>query len=1283
MIQQLLLAQLDRLAIRQRWLRLFQFLSLVWLMAAVAGGLLWARGNQSTVGVALPAILLVLTALGLALFVAWKVITRPSNYRWLASEVERSYPELHTSLLAAIEQRPDPLAGEFGYLQTSVMRDALQHAYRHRWPEIIPQRRLLLEAIANGVLFLIFVVALIGALVTAARTAPSLQQAAALILPAGEKFVMTVEPGNAEVERGTSLLILARIRGQMPAEASLHYTTADGEEVTLAMPPSLADPVFGGRIPAVDDELEYFVRAENQTSPKYRVTVFEYPKLERADAKLVYPQYTGMEERTIQDVRTVSAVEGTKLTIQCLLNKRVTTATLVNSRADATGEPIVLAASSADPLKYEATLTLTQSRRLKLELVDDAGRKNQKNDQFTINVLPNQPPVVKPLFPARDLEVSALEELDTKVSVTDDYGVQRVGLSYALAGQTPVEVVLAEKAAPKQKHEFTKQISLEQLGGEPDQLLSYYWWAEDVDAAGNVRRTQTDMYFAEVRPFEEIFRQGEQPPGGQQQQQRQQQQQQGQGQNAQDAQQLAKLQKDIMNATWKLIRREVAPELNKAFADDVEQVRLSQAAAREQASSLAERLQDEKSLAHVEEVLRQMDKAVNELQTAQQTPAREPLPTALAAEQAAYQGLLKLRAREHEVVRQQQQQQQQGQQSQQQSQSRSQQQQQQLNQLDLKQEENRYETQRAAQERQEETAADRENRQVLNRLRELAQRQQDLNERLKELQSALEAAETPKEKEEIRRQLQRLQDEERQILQDTDELQSRLDQPENQERMAEQQRQLDEARDQVRRASEALQQERVGQAAAAGTRAEQQFDELREEFRRRASNRFGEEVQQLRDAARELETKEQEIAEELKGEQEAAKEQPKARSLRDEDMNREPLAQELADQRKRLTNLHEAMRDTIERAEETEPLLTERLYESARNLRDQKIDRALQSAERSVRQGLNQDAQQQEAVAGEGLRQLREGIERAAEGVLGDETEALRRARNNLEQLSRELGDEVRRNSGQPGEETERGQEPGQRNQQGQPNQQGQQPGERSQQPDEQQGQRPGQQPGQGQQPMQPGQGQQPGERPGQQPGQQPGQRGEGQPMPGQGQQPGEGQQPGQRGQQPGEQPGQGQQPGQQGQQPVERGQQPGEQNQPGQRNARGGDTDQRGGFTGPYESDAQEGPLTGERFRDWSDRLRDVEEMVGDPQLRADAARIRERARAVRAEAKRHSAPPNWDLVRDQLLNPLNELENRVAEEVLKRTSKKALVPLDRDPVPPEYSEKTRKYYERLGSGK
>ena len=111
--------------------------------------------------------------------------------------------------------------------------------------------------------------------------------------------------------------------------------------------------------------------------------------------------------------------------------------------------------------------------------------------------------------------------------------------------------------------------------------------------------------------------------------------------------------------------------------------------------------------------------------------------------------------------------------------------------------------------------------------------------------------------------------------------------------------------------------------------------------------------------------------------------------------------------------------------------------------------------------------------------------------------------------------------------------------------------------------------------------------------------------------------------------------------------------------------------------------PISGEDFLNWSDRLRDVEEMVDDPELRAEASRIRDEARAIRAEMKRHSKEPNWNLVRVNVAQPLVELSNRVSDELLRRTSKQAMVPLDRDPVPPKYSEKTRRYYERLGSGK
>src|SRR5690606_11840143 len=54
---------------------------------------------------------------------------------------------------------------------------------------------------------------------------------------------------------------------------------------------------------------------------------------------------------------------------------------------------------------------------------------------------------------------------------------------------------------------------------------------------------------------------------------------------------------------------------------------------------------------------------------------------------------------------------------------------------------------------------------------------------------------------------------------------------------------------------------------------------------------------------------------------------------------------------------------------------------------------------------------------------------------------------------------------------------------------------------------------------------------------------------------------------------------------------------------ARGGldrllDEFDNGGIAGPVRPD---GPIIGDNFRDWSDRLRDVEELLQDPELRAE----------------------------------------------------------------------------------
>jgi hypothetical protein len=89
---------------------------------------------------------------------------------------------------------------------------------------------------------------------------------------------------------------------------------------------------------------------------------------------------------------------------------------------------------------------------------------------------------------------------------------------------------------------------------------------------------------------------------------------------------------------------------------------------------------------------------------------------------------------------------------------------------------------------------------------------------------------------------------------------------------------------------------------------------------------------------------------------------------------------------------------------------------------------------------------------------------------------------------------------------------------------------------------------------------------------------------------------------------------------------------------------------------------------------------MLDMPNLRDEVAQVRERARAVRTDYKKHSKPPQWSVVRTQIAEPLADLRSRIQEELLRRESKDPLVPIDRDPVPQRYSELVRRYYEKLG---
>jgi hypothetical protein len=1228
MTERRLLRQIEKVAGRLRHRQLLVGWIATWLITTLAALALVAVNRLTGwYEVRAPWILTAAATLG-AMLAAWFALRSGRNPRQLAQHIETSYPELNTGLLAAVDQQPELPNERFGFLQSHLIDNVLGHAYGSSWLRTISPWQLLAGHFFNVVAFagMVAFLVVLPTLLVPARVAEVETNDAESIAMRGE-FEISVEPGSTEVEHGTSLLVMARFAGVLPPEATLSVTRADGGVEQFAMSKSLEDPVFGARIPDIRDPLWYRVEFVDQETDEYQVTVFEYPRLVRADAQLAFPDYTSLDERVVQDVRTLSAVEKTHLKFSFRINKPTASAELV----DRDGNQTELQVDEDDPLKYTAEFDLNKSLRLELRLKDQQGRANKQPPEFVINTLPNKPPDLKLVQPSRDLQVSPLEEVHVKANVWDDFGLSRIGLIYMLAEKTE-EVVLAQSIKGKERTTAEYLLALENLEAEPDQLVTYYFWAEDSGPDGNVRRVSSDMYFAEVRHFEEVFREGEAPPGGGQQQGMQ-------GGAGGQSQQLAELQKQIINGTWNVIRRETAQTPSSQFSADVRLLVDSQTSAMEQAEEMNKEIEEGAAMRHILDVRRSMLDTIKHLSDAETLSQPAALTSALASEQRAYQALLRLRATEHQVAR--------G------NQNRSagggggggNRAQRQLDQLQLRDNESRYETESQAGSQQEQQ--DSETRQVMNRLRELARRQGDLNERLKELQSALEEAKDEKEEDEIRRQLQRLREEQERILRDIDDVRDRMDRPENQERMADQQQQLDQTRDNVRQASEALEEGRLSQAVTAGTRAEREFENLRDEFRRQSSGRFQEEMREMREEAQELESDQQEIADRL---EQMTQQREETRSLRDTGQNEE-VVEDLAEQRARLEQLLTEMRDMVQESEASEPLLAGQLYDAARDAIQERLPEVLQGARRSVQRGFLDDAKQLEERARSGISELREGVERAAEHVLGDETEALRKAREELQRLTRDLDQEIERlapqaNASEPGgREGDRSESSSQASGPHQPSPD--QPADPSQQggsPSKQQGRNDDQSP-----PGQPS----PGESGGR------GQRSEGSGAAGENSD---------RANEPTDQLPNGQQ------------RRAGERRSlSGGGGTAGGTEPNWGGLTGGRDA----APLTGDDFLEWSDRLRNVEEMISDPELRAEAARIRDRARGVRSDIKRHSRPPNWDSIKLLIATPLAELQQRVSEELIRRTQPDSLVPIDRDPVPPKFSEQVQRYYEQLGSGK
>ena len=541
------------------------------LVAAL--GLERFRFSPAAIVVARIATYLVLVALGWVFFV--RPLARRVSDQQVALYLEEHERSLQELLVSAVDvggpTHPIERSGESAELLRQVIDSAVDRCARGDLGRELERQSLRRSvAVMAGI-------AVVTAIILGAGPAFLRRGAFAVLVPLGgveaaSPYRIEVRPGNVTIARGSDVSITARVNGFTATQADLFTratAAADFERAPLVARPD--GSAYDGMLFAVREDTEYFVQSAGVRSAIFTIQAAELPFVDRIDLEFVFPAYTGLAPRQAENAGDIAALRGTTVRLR------------VHSTVPTKAGRIVVDENTRLPLTVNQDGTLSGSLEVKadglyrIELANAAGSLITASPQYTIDVLPDEAPTVSFAKPGRDLRATSIDEVFVEASADDDFGIGQLGLVYSVNGGPEKTVPLAGGGKALKELTAGHTFFLEELGLKPGDVVSYYARATDNDAVQGAKSVTSDIYFVQIQPFRKDYRAAESQAGGAPQG--------GRG-GANDTSALSEQQRRIVAGTFNVVRDRDKIGAEK-FRQDVVFLALTQGQLRERAQELA------------------------------------------------------------------------------------------------------------------------------------------------------------------------------------------------------------------------------------------------------------------------------------------------------------------------------------------------------------------------------------------------------------------------------------------------------------------------------------------------------------------------------------------------------------------------------------------------------------------------------------------------------------------------------------------------------------------------
>src|SRR5215510_202496 len=560
--------------VRRKWRTFLWLRGLAWVLGVTVAALLiglWMADNR-TISSAMVAVLR-LGMLGAVIATVIKALVLPLRRTptdtQLARFIEEKNPGLKDSLVSAVDAiqnaRPEQLT--FVHLLTKDVLDRTKHV---RFGDQVNKRKFSTFAALTGLFAAALLVSFYLASVFFPLGAPNLF---AFKAPPVDARELKVTPGDQTVAKGDTVTIQAVAVGFDPQRATVHLrysNSSEWETSTMEVTPQNL-PTFRHLIFNLQEQLHYFVDAGGNRSREFTIDVADLPRVEKMDYTYHYPAYTGLAVKKEENAQDMVALKGTQVDVtvsgsQALSGGRVVFMDGKSVALQPSGEKTVL-----------GRVTVDRTTTFRIELTNKDRKSYLGVEEYSMEALDDQKPIVEFRKPGRDTKATKVEEVFTELHAEDDFGVSQLELHFSVNGGPEQKVDLfASKGEKPKEISAGHTFFLEEYDLQPGDLVTYFGKA--VDSRNPANTVSTDIYFVEVRPFGREYRQGQQGGGGG-----------GGGDQDDSTEALSRRQKEIIAATHKLVNNKDKFK-EKEWKDNIHAIGANQTKLAEQTNTVLQRM---------------------------------------------------------------------------------------------------------------------------------------------------------------------------------------------------------------------------------------------------------------------------------------------------------------------------------------------------------------------------------------------------------------------------------------------------------------------------------------------------------------------------------------------------------------------------------------------------------------------------------------------------------------------------------------------------------------------